>query len=160
MSAELVWRWLEAGELDLPSPGSGHTGKRWSKLAALTEHDVVAGRLAEAHTDAAAILEELDGPAPERGQLWGVWAAEARDAVVVARDGEDGAQLDGNEGVVLGCGVVHARTRHRPARRQQPRTVCRRSPTARGDPADPQLAQRGHARQRHPVGPVHRCVRP
>jgi len=109
MSAELVWRWLESGELDLPSPGSGRTGKRWSKLAALTEHDVVAGRLAEAHTDAAAILEELDGPAPERGQLWGVWAAETRDAVVVARDGGEGTQLEGTKAWCSGAGLcTHA----------------------------------------------------
>ena len=60
MSAELVWRWLEAGELDLPAPGSGQTGKRLSKLAALTEYDVVAGRLAEAHTDAESMRKQVD----------------------------------------------------------------------------------------------------
>ncbi len=71
MSPELVWRWLEAGELDLPAPGSGQTARRWSKLAALTERDVVAGRLAEAHTDAVAILAELDGPTAEAGPAVG-----------------------------------------------------------------------------------------
>ena len=34
MSDPLVKRWLDAGELDLPLPGSGQTAKRWRKLAA------------------------------------------------------------------------------------------------------------------------------
>jgi alkylation response protein AidB-like acyl-CoA dehydrogenase len=97
MSSELVWRWLEAGELELPAPGSGQTAKRWSKLAALTEYDVVAGRLAEAHTDAAAILAELDGPPPLPGQLWGVWAAEAPDAVLLVEDRAADSVLDGTK---------------------------------------------------------------
>jgi alkylation response protein AidB-like acyl-CoA dehydrogenase len=97
MSTELVWRWLQAGELDLPAPGSGQTAKRFSKLAALTEYDVVAGRLAEAHTDAAAILAELDGPPPLPGQLWGVWAAEPPDAILRVEDGASGSVLDGTK---------------------------------------------------------------
>ena len=105
MSAELVRRWLDAGELDLPAPGSGHTAQRWSKLAALTEHDVVAGRLAEAHADAIAILAELGGPAPQRGQLWGVWAAEAPEAVVVAHDDGATARLEGTKAWCSGAGL-------------------------------------------------------
>ena len=68
-----VGRWLDAGELDLPLPGSGRTLLRWSALADLCESDVVAGRLAEAHTDAVAILAELSGPPARPGRLWGVW---------------------------------------------------------------------------------------
>lgn len=110
MTAALVRRWLDAGELDLPAPGSGRTGTRWWKLAALAEHDVVAGRLAEAHTDALAILAELDGPPPEARQLWGVWAAEAPHAVVTARDGDDGrVLLDGTKAWCSGAGIcTHA----------------------------------------------------
>jgi alkylation response protein AidB-like acyl-CoA dehydrogenase len=62
-------------------------------LAALTENDVVAGRLAEAHTDALAILAELDGPTPAADQLWGVWAAEAPQAVVSVRKSDEGRIL-------------------------------------------------------------------
>ena len=58
----LIGRWLSAGELDLALPGSGQTAQRWHRLAELTSADVVAGRLAEAHTDAVAILAELRGP--------------------------------------------------------------------------------------------------
>jgi alkylation response protein AidB-like acyl-CoA dehydrogenase len=109
VSVELVWRWLEAGELELPTPGSGHTGSRWAKLAALTEHDIVAGRLAEAHADAAAILAELDGPAPQRGQLWGVWAAETPDATVVAHDDGGEVVIDGTKAWCSGAGIcTHA----------------------------------------------------
>ncbi|HEY6539054.1 MAG TPA: acyl-CoA dehydrogenase family protein [Candidatus Dormibacteraeota bacterium] len=45
-------------------------------LAALGEADCVLARLAEAHTDAVAILAEIGGKEPEPGQLWGVWAAQ------------------------------------------------------------------------------------
>ncbi|KAA0092690.1 acyl-CoA dehydrogenase [Mycolicibacterium sp. P1-18] len=105
----LVRRWLDAGELDLPLPGSGRTAARWWKLAALTENDVVAGRLAEAHADALAILAELDGPRPEAGQLWGVWAAEAPHAVVTAVEDDGAVRLDGIKAWCSGAAIcTHA----------------------------------------------------
>jgi alkylation response protein AidB-like acyl-CoA dehydrogenase len=108
MSA-LVRRWLEAGDLDLPAPGSGQTAKRWWKLAALTENDVVAGRLAEAHADAVAILGELDGPPPEPGQLWGVWAAESSESIVTVSGDGDPVLLDGTKVWCSGAGLcTHA----------------------------------------------------
>jgi len=109
VTAALVRRWLEAGELNLPLPGSGRTASRWWKLAALTENDVVAGRLAEAHADALAILAELDGPTPAAGELWGVWAAEAPQAVVTVRDDGALALLDGTKAWCSGAGIcTHA----------------------------------------------------
>ena len=81
-------------------PRSAGTG--WPALA---ETDVVAGRLAEAHVDAVAILAELDGPAPKPGQLWGVWAAEARDAVLSARDEGGPVMLDGTKAWCSGAGL-------------------------------------------------------
>ena len=105
MTADRVWRWLQAGQLDLPLPGAGRTGQRWAKLAAFTECDVVAGRLAEAHTDAMAILAELGSPVVERNQLWGVWAAEAPDAVVTVADDHDGVRLDGVKAWCSGAGL-------------------------------------------------------
>jgi len=101
----MVGQWLASGELTLPLPGGGATAVRWCRLADLTEMDIVAGRLAEAHTDAVAILAELDGPQPEPDQLWGVWAAEAPDAVVRA-DGEGGAvTLEGTKAWCSGAGL-------------------------------------------------------
>jgi hypothetical protein len=108
MSA-LVRRWLEAGDLDLPAPGSGQTAKRWWKLAALTENDLVAGRLAEAHADAVAILAELEGPPPEPGQLWGVWAAESSESIVTVSGDGDPVLLHGTKAWCSGAGLcTHA----------------------------------------------------
>ncbi len=82
---------------------------RWRRLAELTEIDVVAGRLAEAHTDAVAILAELGGPDPHPDQLWGVWAAESRDAVLCAHGGDDEAKLEGTKVWCSGAGLcTHA----------------------------------------------------
>lgn len=92
MTAGLVWQWLTSGALKLPLPGGGFTPERWNRLAELTETDIVAGRLAEAHADAEAIRAELDGPELQPGQLWGVWAAEPPDAVVHAH-GENGGPV-------------------------------------------------------------------
>jgi len=109
MTAPLVLEWLRAGRLQLPLPGSGETAQRWRRLAQLTEIDVVAGRLAEAHTDAAAILAELGGPLPSAGELWGVWAAEPPDAIVTADGAGDALVLDGVKAWCSGAGLcTHA----------------------------------------------------
>ncbi len=86
---------VAAGGLDLPLPGSGDTIIRWRALAALGRRDPVLGRLAEAHTDALAILAELGGPAAQPGQVWGVWASEAPAPVLRATGTADGWRLDG-----------------------------------------------------------------
>jgi alkylation response protein AidB-like acyl-CoA dehydrogenase len=109
MTAALVFEWLRAGDLQLPLPGSGQTSRRWRRLAELTELDVVAGRLAEAHADAVAISAELGGPAPRPDELWGVWAAEAADAVVTARGAGDTLVLNGTKAWCSGAGLcAHA----------------------------------------------------
>lgn len=105
MTTPLVLQWLRAGRLQLPLPGSGETSQRWRRLTQLTEIDVVAGRLAEAHTDAVAILVELGSPLPSAGELWGVWAAEAGDAVLTARGAGDGVILDGTKAWCSGAGL-------------------------------------------------------
>ena len=109
MTGGLIRQWLDAGALDLPLPGGGETARRWRRLAELAETDVVAGRLAEAHTDAVAILAELGGPEPRPGGLWGVWAAESRDAAVSARADGETAVLDGTKVWCSGAGLcTHA----------------------------------------------------
>jgi hypothetical protein len=104
-SGALVMAWLEAGELKLPLPGSGATAKRWRKLADLTAVDIAAGRLAEMHADAIAILHELGGPEPDAHQLWGVWTAETPDAVLYAHTIGDTASLDGIKAWCTGGGL-------------------------------------------------------
>lgn len=113
MTAGLVRNWLEAGRLDLPLPGSGATVRRWQQLAELTEIDVVAGRLAEAHVDAVAILDELGAKPPASGEPWGVWAAEDPDAVLNAHTNGGGnadpVRLWGTKAWCSGAGLcTHA----------------------------------------------------
>lgn len=110
MTAGLVQHWLDSGRLELPLPASGGTGERWQRLAALAEDDIVAGRIAEAHVDAVAILHELGGKPPDSGQLWGVWAAESPDAVLTARSAGGGAfTLSGTKVWCSGAGFcTHA----------------------------------------------------
>jgi hypothetical protein len=81
----------------LPLPGHGETLARWRALAAVAACDLGLVKLFEGHTDALAILAELNGPVPPAASRWGVWAAEAPDARVRAfrqelpRDSSDGA---------------------------------------------------------------------
>ncbi|MFD6161310.1 acyl-CoA dehydrogenase family protein [Nocardia sp. NPDC060256] len=90
-------RLADSGRLELPYPGSGHTIERWRCLADLTFGNVVVGRMVEAHADAAAILAELDGGVVERGQIWGVWAAEPPKPVLRARFESGGWILEGRK---------------------------------------------------------------
>lgn len=79
----------------LPLPGPGRTAARLAGLATVAAVDVTLGRLVEAHTDALAILAELDGAPPARGQRWGVWAAEGPGATTEAGPAPSGYALDG-----------------------------------------------------------------
>ncbi len=109
MTAGLIGRWLDSGALDLPLPGGGDTGRRWHRLAALARVDIVAARLAEAHTDAIAIMAELDGYESKPGQLWGVWAAESHHATLSAHGIEDAPTLEGTKVWCSGAGLcTHA----------------------------------------------------
>ncbi len=105
MSAGLVRNWLASGKLELPLPGYGQTALRWQRLADLTAADVTAGRLAEAHADAVAILAELGGPPPTPTQWWGVWAAESGEAVLTASDSGGAVLLDGTKVWCSGAGL-------------------------------------------------------
>lgn len=61
----------------LPLPGSGQTLDRWRSLARVGAHDLSLAKLFEGHTDALAILQELDSAELQSaGQVWGVWCAE------------------------------------------------------------------------------------
>ncbi len=53
---------------------------RWQVLGAVAAFDLLLTELYKGHTDALAILAELDNEAPEPGSSWGVWAAESPDA--------------------------------------------------------------------------------
>ena len=68
-------RLLASGELTLPDPASGRTAERHNRLVEIGRADLQIARVAEAHTDAVAILHEA-GRSEQPGALYGVWAAE------------------------------------------------------------------------------------
>ncbi len=87
---------LRAG---LPAlPGHGDTLARWRRLASVTAHHTVVGRLYEAHADAVAITAELGQPGLVlEGELWGVWAAEPPTPVLTAERSGQGWRLTGTK---------------------------------------------------------------
>lgn len=70
----------------LPLPGAGETLERWQMLAAVAAQDLSLVKLFEGHTDALAIIAELDGAHSPEGSLWGTWCAEPPDARVLFED--------------------------------------------------------------------------
>jgi alkylation response protein AidB-like acyl-CoA dehydrogenase len=108
VASRLLHDMVAARILDLPLPGRGRTAERFDALSALGRLDTTTGRLAEAHTDALAILAELAGrslPGMD-DEVWGVWAAEPPNARVVARqqDGDDW-RLRGRKAWCSGAGT-------------------------------------------------------
>ena len=102
---------IEGGADDLPLPGTGRTLTRWQALAAVAARDLTLVKLFEGHTDALAILTELDGPAPPPSSRWGTWCAEPPDARVELRDaaGASGACLHGTKSWCSGAAMsTHA----------------------------------------------------
>ncbi|MCK3832957.1 acyl-CoA dehydrogenase family protein [Pseudomonas fluorescens] len=96
----------EEGLDQLPLPGSGETLARFSRLAQVAGHDLRLCKLFEGHTDALAIMAELDSPAPPLGSTWGMWAAEPPTAKVrVRRDGQ-WLIVDGRKAWCSGAAVV------------------------------------------------------
>jgi alkylation response protein AidB-like acyl-CoA dehydrogenase len=99
---------VESGRLNLPQPGAGRTRERWAALAELAEEDLSLARLAEGHTDALAILAELEaGPESPAGSRWGVWAAQPPGPGVTASQDGAGWRLDG---VKQYCSGAHSCT--------------------------------------------------
>ena len=93
------------GEI-LAAPGAGRTVERWSVLATVGAIDLTAARVAEAHLDALAILDEagidpaadLAAIGAKAGSTWGVFAAEGPGLRVQAgRKVPDGWNLEGTK---------------------------------------------------------------
>ena len=108
-------RLIDAGIDRLPLPGSGHTLERWRVLARVAAHDLSLVKLFEGHTDALAILAELDARSAPPESRWGTWCAEPPDARVTISAGADGgagwplARLDGTKAWCSGAAqLTHA----------------------------------------------------
>ncbi len=97
-------RLLDAGLDRLPLPGHGATLQRWQALAAVAAIDLSLLKLYEGHTDALAILAEIDGPGAPAGSSWGVWCAEMPGARVRLQQMADGRYLlDGRKAWCAGA---------------------------------------------------------
>jgi alkylation response protein AidB-like acyl-CoA dehydrogenase len=105
---EEIFRQLVSDGLDrLPFPGSGRTIERWRALAAAAAHDLSLAKLFEGHTDALAILAELDAGAVQSRGRWAVWAAESpRAKVTVTQQNGQEARLSGRKSWCSGAAVV------------------------------------------------------
>jgi hypothetical protein len=86
----LMQELISGGFADLPLPGQGRTLDRWRTLAAVAGSDLALTKLFEGHTDALAIMAELEYFDPSALGSWGTWAAEPPFAKVniVDRQGE------------------------------------------------------------------------
>lgn len=99
-AADGLQQLVRAGVDRLPMAGGGRTAERWRALAAVAARDLSLVKLYEGHTDALAIIEELEAPqvlknAPT-GSTWGVWASEApAGRAVISRQADGGLLLDG-----------------------------------------------------------------
>jgi alkylation response protein AidB-like acyl-CoA dehydrogenase len=96
------------GALILPLPGHGATARRHQALLSLGKQDLSLARIAEAHTDARAILAEAACPA-RPDALYGVWASDGPASRVTARrlDDDDWC-LDGVKQFCSGATFLHA----------------------------------------------------
>jgi hypothetical protein len=89
----------------LPLPGAGATWSRFDALATVSGRDLSAGRLAEGHVDALAILAEADRR-PVHGAVYAVWAARRPDGGVEARPVSGGWRLEGIQDFCSGASLV------------------------------------------------------
>jgi alkylation response protein AidB-like acyl-CoA dehydrogenase len=95
-------------EISLPLPGGGKTPERHRALMAFGYRDLSLARIAEAHTDAAAILAEA-GHRASAGHLYGVWAADGPHGRLTAtRLAGGGWRLDGSKQFCSGTRFVTA----------------------------------------------------
>jgi alkylation response protein AidB-like acyl-CoA dehydrogenase len=97
-----------SGELALPLPGQGATPLRHQALAGWGRKDLSLARIAEAHTDAIAILAEAGCP-PRAGVLYGVWASDSPASRLSAKRLSNGSwRLEGTKQFCSGATFLEA----------------------------------------------------
>lgn len=98
---------LVADRLDrLPSPGRGQTLQRWHALGLVAANDLGLCKLYEGHTDALAIMAELEASPVLEGSTWGMWAAEPPSARVRLSGPGARVRLDGSKAWCSGAAVL------------------------------------------------------
>src|SRR5680860_664962 len=111
-TVDILGRHLQAlidAKLDrLPLPGGGRTLTRWRSLAQVAGYDLPLVKLYEGHTDALAIMAELNAAPAPAGSTWGMWAAEPPGArvqqVIESMEGE--IRLNGRKAWCSGAPVL------------------------------------------------------
>jgi alkylation response protein AidB-like acyl-CoA dehydrogenase len=97
--------WVAESAPRLRRPGVGATWERFEALADAAGVDLALGRLAEGHSDAIAILEEV-GRGPVSPGPYGVWAARSSQDDLVATPTAEGWRIDGQKSFCSGAGIV------------------------------------------------------
>jgi alkylation response protein AidB-like acyl-CoA dehydrogenase len=105
LRVELIERLRNVMDESLPLPGHGQTALRHRRLMEIGREDLSLARLAEAHTDAVAILAEA-GREPEPGKLYGVWAAEIPGESLRLENHSEGYRLTGQKSFCSGAGLI------------------------------------------------------
>jgi len=105
-AADSLQMLVQRGLDRLPPPGGRATLLRWQALATVAEHDLSLVKLYEGHTDALAILKELNQPPPESTtDTWGVWAADSpQGRTAIEPAGEGRVRLRGRKCWFSGAG--------------------------------------------------------
>lgn len=91
---------------DLPTTGSGETGRRFEVLARWASIDLSVGRLSEGHADALAILAEAEMAPFGASVSYGVWAAKSRQGRTLAERVPGGWRLSGCKPFCSGNGII------------------------------------------------------
>ncbi len=102
-----VRRLRSEGALTLPFPGGGATTARHLALMQTGRADLAVARLAEAHTDAIAILAE-QGRTPAIDGVYGVWASDGPQSRLAAAGTADGWSVSGLKQYCSGAGIIDA----------------------------------------------------
>jgi len=99
---------VATGRLSLPLPGGGQTAARHAALYELGRADLSVARLAEAHTDALAILAQA-GCNAVPGYLYGVWASDGPGSQLqLQRRADGGLRLTGTKRYCSGAPLLDA----------------------------------------------------
>jgi alkylation response protein AidB-like acyl-CoA dehydrogenase len=105
---EQLFGFAESEASRLPYPGAGKTPERLQALRRWGAADLSFARIAEAHTDALAILSECNHH-PRNGALYGVWASDAPPSRVTCEQiASDEWRIEGVKHFCSGAAIVDA----------------------------------------------------
>lgn len=104
-AAELQERLADIKYQRLPLPAGGDTAARHERLFEIGHEDLSLAKLAEAHWDAVAILQEA-GREPADGALYAVWASEIPGQSLSLRETALGFAVSGVKQFCSGAGLV------------------------------------------------------